>query len=420
MICNGDGDINMNAEIITIGTEVTTGSILNTNVQFLSNELLDLGIETLYHTSVDDNEDRLKEVINISLNRVDLIITTGGLGPTDDDLTKEVIADVLNLKLLKDIDTENKIKEIFNKSNSNMPINNLKQAINIEGGKLLNNSMGTAPGIVLYVKDKIIIMLPGPPREMKEMFINEVITLLEKNFHIIKRSINLMEIGESLLEMEIKDLLNRGNGVIAATFAKDLEVEIKLIGKGSDIDIINKEIMDIVNIIEDRFPNNIFGYDNMSIELIVFKMLKELNYKVGFCESCTGGLISSKFSGIPGASEVFNRSIITYSNEAKIEEVGVKNTTLENFGAVSKETALEMATGLLDKADLDLTLSITGIAGPDGGTKEKPVGLVYICIATKHKTKVIECNFTGNRKRIQNKAATKAFNEIRKFLLNNN
>lgn len=410
----------MKAEIITIGTEITTGSILNTNVQYLANELLDLGIETLYHTSVDDNEDRLKEIINTSLNRVDLIITTGGLGPTDDDLTKEVIAKVLNLKLLKDTETENKIKDIFNKSNSYMPINNLKQAINIEGGKLLKNSIGTAPGIALHIKDKIIIMLPGPPREMKTMFNNEVAPLLEKDFYIIKKSINLIGIGESLLEMEIKDLLNRGNGVIVATFAKDLEVEIKLIGKGNNIEIINKEIMDIINIIKDRFPDNIFGYDNMPIELIVFKMLEKLNYKIGFCESCTGGLISSKFSTLPGVSQVFDRSIITYSNEAKIAEVGVSKSTLEKFGAVSQETALEMATGLLKKANLDLTLSITGIAGPDGGSKDKPVGLVYICIATKDKTKVIESNFTGNRERIQNKATLKAFNEIRKFLLNNN
>lgn len=410
----------MNAEIITIGTEITTGSILNTNVQYLSNELLDMGIETLYHSSVDDDKHRLKEIMNISLNRVDLIITTGGLGPTDDDLTKEVIAEVLNLKLLRDVETENKIKDMFNISNSNMPINNLKQAINIEGGKLLKNNNGTAPGVALYIKDKIIVMLPGPPREMKEMFINEVAPLLEKDFHIIKKSINLIGIGESLLEMEIKDLLNRDKGVIVATFAKDLEVEIKLIGKGNNIEIINEEIVDIINIINDRFPDNIFGYDNMPIELIVFKMLKKLNYKVGFCESCTGGLISSQLSSIPGASEVLNRSIITYSNEAKIEEVGVKMSTLEKYGAVSRETALEMATGLLNKAKLDLTLSVTGIAGPGGGTKEKPVGLVYLCISTKDKTKVIECNFTGTRERIQNKAASTAFNEIRKFLLNNN
>ncbi|CAK7043762.1 competence/damage-inducible protein A [uncultured Tissierella sp.] len=408
----------MIAEIITIGSEITTGSILNTHSKYISSKLLELGIETYYHTSVDDNKQRVSDIINIALNRADIIITTGGLGPTDDDLTKEVISETLGLELISDKNIEDNIRNIFSKLDKTMPTNNLKQAFKPEGSQFLKNSIGTAPGIFLSKDNKKIIMLPGPSKEMELMFSNEVIPLIHEDYNIIVKSVNIIGIGESQLEMKIKDLINKDSDIIIATFAKEGEVEVKIIGKGKNKDIIENKINNVIKILEQRFHEYIYGFDNIPIETIVFNLLKEINYKIGFCESCTGGLISSRFSRIPGVSQVFDRSIVTYSNNAKMEELGVNSNTLEKYGAVSEETAIEMANGLLNRDNLDLSLSVTGIAGPDGGTEEKPIGLVYLCISTKDQSIPIKCNFNGNRESIQNKTATRAFFELRKFLLN--
>ncbi|NLY84764.1 MAG: competence/damage-inducible protein A [Tissierellia bacterium] len=408
----------MKAEIITIGTEITTGSILNTNSKYLASKLLELGIETYYHTSVDDNVERIKEVIDISLKRADLIVTTGGLGPTQDDITKEIISEALGLKLIDDEDILEIIKEKFNSLNRKMSLNNLKQAKKPEGSIFLNNNIGTAPGIFIKRANKTIVMLPGPPIEMETMFNNEVIPLIKQDYYIINRSINVVDIGESQLEMELRDLINIDPDINIATFPKESEVEIKIIGKSYNREDLEDKVEYFIKIIENRFRDYIYGYDNVPIEEIVFKILKEKNYKIGFAESCTGGLISGRLSRIPGASQVFDRSIITYSNKSKIQELGVNPLTIDKFGVVSEETAIEMAKGLLNREDIDIALSITGLAGPEGGTDEKPIGLVFMCIANRNKAMPIRCNFIGNRENIQNKAVTKAFSELRKFLLN--
>lgn len=405
------------AEIISVGSEITLGSTLNTNSKFIANKLQEIGIQTLFHTSVDDNEERLTSVLNSSIERVDLIITTGGLGPTLDDLTKEVIAKTFNLELIYDIDMEKNIKSMFLNSTNGMTENNLKQSYRIENSKFLSNSVGTAPGIFLTIDNKQIILLPGPPREMRPMFINEVLPLLSGKNHIIAKSINLTDIGESYVEMNLRDLLKYDPNINIATYAKETEVEIKIIGQCEDnIDGILDKIQELVNIVEDRFKDYVYGFDNMPIENIAYELLKKLNYKIGFCESCTGGLLSGKFSRIPGVSQVFDRSIITYSNKAKVEEVKVSDNKLDQFGAVSKETALSMAIGLLNKTNLDLVISTTGYAGPKTNNDKSPVGLVYICIADRNKNKIIKCNFNGNRNSIQDKAVSKCFYELIKFL----
>ncbi len=405
------------AEIISVGSEITLGSTLNTNSKFIANKLQEIGIQTLFHTSVDDNEERLTSVLNSSIERVDLIITTGGLGPTLDDLTKEVVAKTFNLELIYDIDMEKNIKSMFLNSTNGMTENNLKQSYRIENSKFLSNSVGTAPGIFLTIDNKQIILLPGPPREMRPMFINEVLPLLSGKNHIIAKSINLTDIGESYVEMNLRDLLKYDPNINIATYAKETEVEIKIIGQCEDnIDGILDKIQELVNIVEDRFKDYVYGFDNMPIENIAYELLKKLNYKIGFCESCTGGLLSGKFSRIPGVSQVFDRSIITYSNKAKVEEVKVSDNKLDQFGAVSKETALSMAIGLLNKTNLDLVISTTGYAGPKTNNDKSPVGLVYICIADRNKNKIIKCNFNGNRNSIQDKAVSKCFYELIKFL----
>lgn len=408
----------MIGEIISVGTEITTGSILNTNTKYLSNKLMEIGIETHYHTAVDDDKDRLSEVVNIALNRSDIIITTGGLGPTEDDLTKEVISSTLGLELEMDSAMEQTIIGMFTKMNRIMTDNNRKQATKPKDSQFITNENGTAPGIYINKDNKKIIMLPGPPSEMNAMFEKYVIPLIKEDYTIIKRSINLYGIGESTLESQLKGMpIWMYDNIIIATFAKVGDLEIKIIGKGKVETIVENQIDEIMTIIVDRFNKFIFGYDNIPIEEVVYKLLNEKNFKLGLCESCTGGLISSRFTSIPGASNVLDRGIVTYSNQAKIDELDVPSDIIEKHGAVSEETAFAMANGLLKRTNLDIVLSITGIAGPSGGSDLKPVGLVYICIMDRRKHKIFKFNIRGNRVSIQNKAATSAFAEIRKFLI---
>ncbi len=407
----------MYAEILTIGTEITTGSILNTNNQFLSKKLLDLGIDVHYHSTVDDNVDRIHDAIRLALKRSDLIITTGGLGPTADDMTKEIISKSLGLDLILDEKMVNTIREKFARMNSTMTENNVKQATKLKGSNFLKNSIGTAPGIFLKHEGKIVIMLPGVPSEMEHMFEREVIPLIKQDYTILKKSVNTIGIGEAELEMKIKDLLDMYPNISLATFPSDGQVEIKIIGRAIDEKNLERNMSNIVEIIEKRFKEYIYGYDNIPMEVAVFNLLSKNKLKIGFCESCTGGLISARFSRIPGVSKVFDRSIISYSNNSKIEELGVKPHTINKYGVVSEETAIEMANGLLSRSDLDIALSITGLAGPSGDGEEKPIGLVYICISDGKNTKTIESNFLGSRTIIQDKATMKAFSELRKFLL---
>lgn len=408
----------MVAEIIAIGTEITTGSTLNTNSQYISNKLLELGIETHYHTSVDDDPVRLGNVMEVALQRAEIIITTGGLGPTEDDLTKQVIAESLGLGLETSPEMESKIESMFISINRIMTDNNRKQAVKPKGSKFIDNTIGTAPGIYIEFNGKIIIMLPGPPREMGLMFEEEVINLIKNDFHIVRKSINTIGIGESSLETKLLSMDLRNNNMTISTFASEGSVEIKIIGKGRDRKSIENDINKNIKIIEENINEYIYGYDNITIEEVVIHLLKSKGYKLGLCESCTGGLISSRITRIPGASSVLDRTIVSYSNESKIEELNVNRDTLEKYGAVSKETAYEMARGLLESSNsLDLVLSITGIAGPGGGSPDKPIGLVYMCIMNRNGYEIIKENFNGNRRMVQNRSAIRALNEIRKTLL---
>ncbi len=406
----------MKAEIITIGTEVMVGGILNTNSRYLSSKLVELGIETHYHTSVDDNEMRLTEVLDIAFNRSDIIITSGGLGPTQDDMTKEVISKFLGLELSMDMEAEKNLIKRFESLHSHMTENNRKQAAKPEGSKLITNDNGTAPGVFIESSGKKIIMLPGPPRELIPMFENYVMEIIRDDFSIEVKSINTIGIGESSLEKELKELDIYEDGFEIATFANIGTCEIKVIGRGTDKDIIKEKMNKKVALIESAFKEYIYGYDNISIEEVVVEKLKNKNLTLSLCESCTGGRISAKIISVPGASKVFDRGITTYSNKSKIEELGVRSETLETFGAVSEETAIEMAKGLMNKTNSDIVLSITGIAGPDGGTNEKPVGLVYICVMSKDKYIVKKNNFFGNRASIQERASIIALSELNKLL----
>ena len=390
----------MIAEIIAVGTEITLGSIVNTNAVYLSKRLSEMGFEVCYHTSVDDDKDRLSKVFASSLERSDIIIITGGLGPTDDDLTKETVAKVLGLEMVSDSSMEEQIKNIFTYSNRQMSSNNLKQAAKPFGTDFIPNSKGTAPGIFIKVSNKRIVLLPGPPREMIPMFEDHVRDMIKGDLYITIRSVNTIGVGESTLE----DILRRMDlslpGFSVNTYASLGTVEIKIVGKG-----INK------------LRDSIYGFDNISIENAVLEMLEKNNLVLATAESVTGGEIVRRITRIPGASKFFKLGIVAYSEAAKIEELNVSKEILEKFGVVSPETAKEMARGLLLRGDVDIAVSTTGYAGPSSG-ENKPVGLVYICVMDKSREEVLERIFTGERTAIQERAASLALAQLYKFLNN--
>ncbi len=407
----------MKAELIAIGTEITTGSILNTHSQYLSKRLFDLGIEVFYQTVVDDDNERIKEVINIALNRADLIITTGGLGPTYDDMTKEIIFESLGIDLVLDEDIVHSIEDRFRQMNREMTDNNKKQALIPKGGKYLKNDLGTAPGIYIDHKDNTIIMLPGPTFEMKNMFEKEVIPLLKNDLLLLTKSIYLEGLGESYVENELKDIISKSLDIRIATFAKPGLLEIKLIGRGHNKDLIKSQMDDLIGEISNLFPENIFSYDDDNIANIIYKELKERGLKVAFAESCTGGLIASMITRVPNSSEVFDRGIVSYSNESKIQELALTKEVLDQYGPVSEETAIMMAKGIGARKGIDIGLSITGYAGPSGGSEDNPVGTVYIGIASKDRVLVEKAFFNGDRETIQIRAANKALFLLRKFII---
>lgn len=393
----------MICEIISVGTEVVTGDIIDTNAPYLSKELVSLGIDTMYRTSVKDDDKTILEVLNIAKKRADLIITIGGLGPTYDDFTKEEVAKANNLNLARSKEIEEKLKEYFEKTGRKITENNFRQADIIEGSTVIDNDNGTAPGLMLEKDNKIFILLPGPPNELMPMFENKIKPYLKDKTgkFILERCIKLSGIGESYVEEELKDLIEKDEKIIIATYAKVGEVHIKITSEGRTKEEAEEKLKPYFEKIEIRFSKYVYGYDGDTLSKKVVEYLKEKNLKVAFCESCTGGYISKTITDVPGASDVFDCGMVTYSNEIKTRLAGVSPIALKNNGAVSEEVATQMAKGIRTLAKADIGISVTGVAGPGGGTEEKPVGLVYMGISTKNTTVTKKLNFRGNREKIR-------------------
>ncbi|KNZ41664.1 competence/damage-inducible protein A [Acetobacterium bakii] len=409
----------MKCEIISVGTELLVGDTLNTNAQYLSRELSLLGIRVLYHTTVGDNPKRLEDVMKIALGRSDLIITTGGLGPTQDDLTKEVIANLFGKKLVQDEKVKEDLLQYFVNREFVMTDNNLKQTFVPEDAVVLTNPKGTAPGVMIREQGKTVILLPGPPREMTGMFEGSVLKLLnkEKNQLVVSRYYNISDIGESAAEDRLLDLIDVQDNPTIATYAKMGEVLIRITANGKDEKEISTLLDEYETIMIQRFGENIFAFSKDSLAEAVGKLLIEKNVTIATAESCTGGLIASQLTEQPGISKVFGLGIVSYSNEAKQTVLNVSRETLETFGAVSEETAREMCDNLRNISNADVSVAVTGIAGPDGGSAEKPVGLVYIGLNVKGNTEITECHFKGDRKIVQQKTANKVFHLIRKSIV---
>lgn len=408
----------MKAELISVGTELLLGDIINTNAQYIARRLADIGIFVYYQTVVGDNPQRLKEAYDIAFKRSELVITTGGLGPTKDDLTKEIAARYFNRKLLLDMDSLQKIETFFKNTNRTMTENNRKQALFPEGSKILPNPNGTAPGCIIKEGKKIIIMLPGPPKEMAPMFEASVMPYLEQfqDCVLVSKVLRVLGLGESLMEDKIKDIIDSQTNPTIAPYAKEGEATLRITARGRDKKEAEVIMAPVEKKIRDRLGDNIYGVGNTSIDEVVAKELIKRKLTIALAESCTGGLLAYRLVRNPGVSAVLIEGDVTYSNDAKMRRLNVRKETLGKFGAVSEQTALEMVQGIVKSSNADIGISVTGIAGPEGGTAEKPVGLVYVGLYIKGKTMVRKFNFPGNREKIQNRTVMNALDWLRREL----
>lgn len=412
----------MNVSMLAIGTELLMGTTVNTNSSKLSELVNELGLNVLYHFTVGDNPNRIKESLEYLLEKSDIVITTGGLGPTQDDITRDTIAEAAKKKLVLEKEVVKKIEGFFNSINMEMTENNIKQACFPEGSVILENNNGTAPGFISEFENKIVIALPGPPHEMGPMFTESVRSyLMEKsNCEMVSKYLTFFGIGESSAEAKIDDLVTNQTNPTIATYAKPGEVTIRVTAKASTKEEAVKLIEPTTREIKNRIGEYLVSEEHKSLLEVVAEELISRKISISLAESCTGGLLASQFTNISGISSVFNRSYVTYSNDSKVELLGVKSETLKDYGAVSEETAKEMVEGLKEKTNSDICVSITGIAGPNGGTEEKPVGLIYIGVSYNGKVVVTKNNFRGNRSRVRHYSCLKALDLIRRSILENN
>ncbi|NRT78745.1 competence/damage-inducible protein A [Clostridium beijerinckii] len=409
----------MKAEIIAIGTEILLGDIINSNAQYLAQELAALGIDMYYQQVVGDNEIRIMHAFDEAYSRSDIIITTGGLGPTDDDITKEVAAKYFNKELIQDENSIKKIRDYFKFRERVMTKNNLKQGLIPEGATVIKNNNGTAPGVIIEDDNKIMIILPGPPKEMKPMFEESVKPYLQEKSDsiLVSRVVKILGIGESAVAEEIKDLIDAQTNPTIAPYAKDVGVMLRITAKAETKDEALKLIEPIEEEIKNRLGDNVYATEDINIEEVVARLLIEKKLTISTAESCTGGMIASYLINYPGISEVFLEGAVTYSNEAKHNRLGVNNDILNKYGAVSEETAREMAIGIAKTANTDVSIVTTGIAGPEGGTLEKPVGLVFIGVYVQGKVTIQKCLFKGDRNKVRLQATITGLDMLRRILI---
>ena len=413
----------MVVELISVGTEILLGNIVNTNATYLAEQCALLGCSLYRQSVVGDNEGRLEEAVRQALGRSDIIILTGGLGPTKDDLTKEIVAKVFGRELYLDEHTKERITTYMQRLNrSHITENNWKQAMIPEGALILDNDNGTAPGLILEDREngKTAILMPGPPAEMHPMFEKDVAPYLNKQQPegIYSRMVKICGIGESAAETMVADLMDRQSNPTIAPYAKTGEVHFRITAKARTKEEAEEMIAPMLAEMKKRFGKAIYTTEeNVTLEEAVVELLKQKNFTVTTAESCTAGKLAGRIMNVAGASEVYNEGYITYANAAKEKLLGVKHETLETFGAVSEETAREMAMGAAKEAGADAALSVTGIAGPGGGTPEKPVGLVYIGCYVQGEVYVKKCQFTGNRERNRDSSVVQALTFLREKLL---
>lgn len=414
-----------NAEILCVGTELLLGEVVNTNAAYIGGILSSLGI-SVYRTSVvGDNAERLKAEFLSSLERADLVIMSGGLGPTYDDLTKETVASALGLPMVRDDSILSEIEAYFSKTNRTMTENNKKQADVPLGATALKNPFGTAPGTLIEKGEKTVIMLPGPPSELRPMMNDQVKPLLASRSSktIVSKNVHIMGMGESAVENELSDLMKNSSNPAVAPYAKEGELRLRVSAMADS----SEEGAAMCDAVIDKIQNSrvgeyIYGIDVGSIENALVSALRKKGLTLACAESCTGGLIAKRITDVAGASAVLLGSFVTYTNEAKMKMIGVCESTLEKYGAVSSQVALEMARGARLALGSDIAVSTTGSAGPDKNPQsDEPVGTVYVAISTPEEDSVIRLSLSDQRSReyIRIVASSRAMNEILKKISSN-
>ncbi len=409
----------MIAEILSVGTELLMGQIANTDAQYLSRRLAELGISLYRHTVVGDNPGRVKAALLEALRRADLVVTTGGLGPTEDDLTKEAVAEAFGLPLELHAPSLRAIESFMAKGNYPMAENNRRQAMMPRGATVLENPVGTAPGCIVESGGKTVAVLPGPPRELKAMFEAGLAPWLARRSDMCLESRYLRTAGvrESDLENRLRDLFHSGNPTLALYCAPG-EVTARITARAETPDAARALLEPVEAEIRRRLGDRVYGEGmDLTPEAVVFRLLDERRQTVSFAESCTAGLLPARLVDVPGASRVLGESHVTYSDEAKHRVLGVRRETLAQFTAVSAQCAVEMAEGARRISGADWAASTTGYAGPGPADDGTPAGTVYIAVAGRDGTSVRECHFPGDRAFVRALAATAAFDMLRVALL---
>lgn len=409
------------AELIAVGTELLLGNIANTDAQMLSKELSALGINVFYHTVVGDNPQRLQAAVETARSRADLIITTGGLGPTCDDLTKNVLSQCFGKKLVYNREAALRMEAYFRKlhpESGKMTENNYQQAYLPEGCVPFQNDWGTAPGCGFESDGIRVVMLPGPPSECGPMFRERAIPFLQDwtDGAIVSRTLRIFGMGESSVEAQLREHMNAMRNPTLAPYAKEGEVELRLTAKATDADAALELMAPAEAALRKRFGDLIYGVDVPSLEHVCLELLKEKGLTVSVAESCTGGLLAQRFTDLPGASSAFKGGVVSYWGQVKHDVLGVPNDLLFQYGAVSAPVARAMAEGVRTLTGSDLALAVTGVAGPDPDDRGNPVGLVYAAIAGQGETYVRVIHAAGSRQRIRYTSASHALDLLRRRL----
>ena len=407
----------MIAEIVAVGTELLMGQVLNTDAQYIARRLSELGVTLHRQVVVGDNPARIREAIHTAIGRADVVITTGGLGPTADDITKETCAEALGLPMERSPEAEKQVRGWFERNNYPMTENNLRQADFAKGAIILENHNGTAPACIVEKDGKAVINLPGPPRELMPLFAESVAPYLARRSGavIVSRYMRVFGMGESAVESRLHDMMENSLNPTVAPYCSTGEVQLRLTVRVAHESEAAALLDPAEREIRARLGNVVYAVTDdpeYTMEQALVKALCAAKKTMVTAESCTGGMIASKIVNVSGASDVFLEGCVTYSNAAKMRTLGVKAETLEKFDAVSRETALEMAEGARRRADADYAVSVTGLAGPGGGTPEKPVGTVWLGLSTREGMQARLLQLHGNRERIRTLAALNAMHWV--------
>ena len=411
----------MIAEIVSVGTELLLGQITDTNASYLGRTLAGLGIDLYYKSTVGDNEGRILETLARARERADLVITSGGIGPTEDDLTKECMAQVFDEPLVMDEPSLEALRTFFARRGITMPERNAKQALKFASGQMLPNPNGTAPGALLDKGGKIAVCLPGPPNEMIPMVENHVLPYLTERIsgtrqYLVTRVFRFIGIGESAIEEVVRDLIHGANPTLAP-LAHTGEVHLRAGAKADTPEKAEALIVPLEAELRRRLRRYLYGLNSTTLEQAVIQGLIDAGKTVAVAESCTGGMLGARLTEVSGSSAAFLGGVLSYSNDAKARLLGVEPALLAKYGAVSAPVAEAMARGARERLGADIGVSITGVAGPDGGTPEKPVGLVYIGVAAGGRVRAVENHFIGIRADIRRRSTQMALQLIRETLL---